>query len=66
MKKTLLALAVMTAAGSANAAIEIYNQDGVSVGLKGDIEVVYSNLNLRPNALRWSKESKMLTVSASM
>jgi predicted porin len=43
MKKTLLALAVMTAAGSANAAIEIYNQDGVSVGLKGDIEVVYSN-----------------------
>lgn len=43
MKKTLLALAVMTAAGSANAAIEIYNQDGVSVDLKGDIEVVYSN-----------------------
>ncbi|MEZ8774968.1 porin [Vibrio sp. 10N.222.49.A3] len=43
MKKTLLALAVMTAAGSANAAIEIYNQDGVSVNLKGDIEVVYSN-----------------------
>ncbi|MEZ8691137.1 porin [Vibrio splendidus] len=43
MKKTLLALAVMTVAGSANAAIEIYNQDGVSVDLKGDIEVVYSN-----------------------
>jgi predicted porin len=43
MKKTLLALAVMTAAGSANAAIEIYNENGVSVGLSGDIEVVYSN-----------------------
>ncbi|CAK2433209.1 putative porin [Vibrio crassostreae] len=43
MKKTLLALAVMTAAGSANAAIELYNQDGVTVNLKGDIEVVYKN-----------------------
>ncbi|WP_428814536.1 porin [Vibrio makurazakiensis] len=43
MKKTLLALAVMTAASTANAGIEIYNQDDVAVTLKGDIEVVYSN-----------------------
>lgn len=46
MKKTLLALSVMvaaTAATSANAAIEIYNEEGVSVSLKGDIEVVYRN-----------------------
>ncbi|MDF9399977.1 porin [Vibrio sp. 1180_3] len=43
MKKTLLALAVMAAAGSAQAGIELYNQDGVTVNLKGDIEVVYSN-----------------------
>ncbi|WP_391089691.1 porin [Vibrio sp. NH-UV-68] len=42
MKKTLVALAVL-AAGSAQAGIELYNQDGVTVGLKGDIEVVYSN-----------------------
>ncbi|HAS6348342.1 TPA: porin [Vibrio vulnificus] len=41
MKKTLVALAVMAFAGSANAGIEIFNKDGVSVNLKGDIEVVY-------------------------
>ncbi|MFA0085862.1 porin [Vibrio sp. 10N.261.51.F12] len=40
MKKTLVALAVF-AAGSAQAGIEIYNQDKVSVSLTGDIEVVY-------------------------
>lgn len=40
MKKTLVALAVL-AAGSAQAGIELYNQDKVSVSVKGDIEVVY-------------------------
>jgi predicted porin len=40
MKKTLLALAVMTAAGSAQA-VELYNQDGATVNLGGDIEVRY-------------------------
>ncbi|GAB2663833.1 porin [Vibrio panuliri] len=42
MKKTLVALSVLAAATSAQA-IEIYNQDGVTVGLHGDIEVVYMN-----------------------
>ncbi|BCL69159.1 putative porin [Vibrio nigripulchritudo MADA3029] len=41
MKKTLVALAVMAVAGSANAAIELYNKDGVTANLKGDIEVRY-------------------------
>ncbi|GAL25581.1 porin-like protein H precursor [Vibrio variabilis] len=40
MKKTLVALAVLAAAGSAQA-IELYNQDNVTVNLTGDIEVVY-------------------------
>ncbi|WP_038174534.1 porin [Vibrio pacinii] len=40
MKKTLVALAVL-AAGSAQAGIELYNQDKVSVSVTGDIEVVY-------------------------
>ncbi|WP_394248332.1 porin [Vibrio profundi] len=40
MKKTLLALAVMTAAGSVNA-IELYNNEGVTVDMKGDVEVRY-------------------------
>jgi predicted porin len=40
MKKTLVALSVLMAASSAQA-IEIYNQDKVSVSLAGDIEVVY-------------------------
>ncbi|MGV2986955.1 porin [Vibrio sp. E150_011] len=40
MKKTLVALAVF-AAGSAQAGIEIYNENNVTVDLKGDIEVVY-------------------------
>ena len=40
MKKTLLALSVMFAATSAQA-IEIYNNEGVTVDLSGDIEVVY-------------------------
>ncbi|MDP2570845.1 porin [Vibrio penaeicida] len=41
MKKTLVALAVMAVAGSANAGIELYNKDGVTVNLKGDMEVRY-------------------------
>ncbi|NVD06359.1 porin [Vibrio sp. JPW-9-11-11] len=46
MKKTLVALLVAsaaTAAPFANAAIELYNEEGVTVNLKGDIEVVYRN-----------------------
>lgn len=42
MKKTLVALSVLLAATSAQA-IELYNQDGVSVDLVGDIEVTYQN-----------------------
>ncbi len=41
MKKTLLALAVMTAAGSANAAINVYDNNGVKVDLSGAAEVQY-------------------------
>lgn len=40
MKKTLVALSVLAAA-SAQAGIELYNQDNVSVTLGGDLEVVY-------------------------
>lgn len=40
MKKTLVALAVL-AAGSAQAGIELYNQDKVTVNMTGDVEVVY-------------------------
>jgi len=40
MKKTLVALSVLMAATSAQA-IELYNQDGVTVDLKGDVEVRY-------------------------
>ncbi|WP_234494090.1 porin [Vibrio maritimus] len=40
MKKTLVALAVLASAGSAQA-IEIYNQDRATVNLTGDVEVVY-------------------------
>jgi predicted porin len=40
MKKTLVALAVLAAAGSAQA-IELYNADKVSVNMTGDVEVVY-------------------------
>ncbi|WP_413284143.1 porin [Vibrio sp. MA40-2] len=41
MKKTLLALSVLVASTAANAGIELYNQDGASVTLGGDLEVVY-------------------------
>lgn len=41
MKKSLLALAVMTAAGSAQAGIELYSENDVTVTMGGDIEVVY-------------------------
>ncbi|WP_104399367.1 porin [Vibrio penaeicida] len=41
MKKTLVALAVMAVAGSANAGIELYNKDGVTVNMHGDMEVRY-------------------------
>lgn len=40
MKKTLVALSVIMAATSAQA-IELYNQDGASVNMGGDIEVRY-------------------------
>ncbi len=43
MKKTLLALSVLAAASTAQAGIEIYNNEGVTVNLKGDIEVTYQN-----------------------
>ncbi|SMY33004.1 Porin-like protein H precursor [Photobacterium malacitanum] len=39
MKKTLLALAVLTAAGSANAGINLYDANGVKVDLSGAVEV---------------------------
>ncbi|KII75546.1 porin [Vibrio renipiscarius] len=42
MKKTLVALSVLLAATSAQA-IELYNQDGVTVDIHGDIEVTYQN-----------------------
>lgn len=42
MKKTLVALSVLFAATSAQA-IEIYNQDKVTVDIHGDIEVTYQN-----------------------
>lgn len=48
MKKTLLALSVL-AAGSAQAGIELYNQDGVTVNMGGDIEVVYLQTTEKDN-----------------
>ncbi|PSU72006.1 porin [Photobacterium phosphoreum] len=39
MKKTLLALAVLTAAGSVNAGINLYDANGVKVDLSGAVEV---------------------------
>lgn len=42
MKKTLVALSVLAAASSAQA-FEVFNQDGITVGFHGDIEVVYKN-----------------------
>jgi predicted porin len=40
MKKTLVALAVLAAAGSAQA-IELYNQDKVTVNFTGDVQIQY-------------------------
>lgn len=41
MKKTLVALAILTAAGSANAGINLYDADGVKVDMSGAAEVQY-------------------------
>lgn len=41
MKKTLLALSVLVASSAANAGIEVYNKDGATVNIGGDLEVVY-------------------------
>ncbi|HIF9064813.1 TPA: porin [Photobacterium damselae] len=43
MKKTLLALAVVTAAGSAQAGVNLYDNNGVKVDLSGAAEVQYRN-----------------------
>ncbi len=46
MKKTILAMTVpaaMLAAGTANAAVNLYNQEGVSVDVSGAAEVQYIN-----------------------
>lgn len=47
MKKTLVALSVLAASTGSVQAFEVYNQDGVTVGLHGDIEVVYKNETTR-------------------
>lgn len=41
MKKTLIALSVLFASSMAHAGVEIYNKDGASVTLTGDLEVYY-------------------------
>lgn len=41
MKKTLLALSVLLASTAANAGIEVYNKDGATVNIGGDLEVVF-------------------------
>lgn len=41
MKKTIVALSVLVASSMANAGIEVYNKDGVSVDLTGDLEIFY-------------------------
>ncbi|MUK30845.1 porin [Aliivibrio fischeri] len=41
MKKTLVALSVLAASAGSAQAFELYNQDGVTVDMGGDIEVVY-------------------------
>ncbi|WED25583.1 porin [Vibrio sp. DW001] len=41
MKKTLLALSVLLASTAANAGVEVYNNDGATVNIGGDLEVVY-------------------------
>ncbi|MDD9157494.1 porin [Aliivibrio sp. S4TY2] len=41
MKKTLVALSVLAASAGSAQAFEIYSQDGVTVDMGGDIEVVY-------------------------
>lgn len=41
MKKTLVALAILTAAGSANAGINLYDAEGVKVDMSGAAEVQY-------------------------
>ena len=51
MKKTLLALAVFAAAGSAQA-IEVYNQDGVTVDFKGDFEFRYVKERVKNDNLK--------------
>ncbi|SHO57388.1 Outer membrane porin protein OmpD precursor [Vibrio quintilis] len=45
MKKTLLALAVLTAAGTVNAA-EIYSSDATAVKLKGEIDAYLANYDI--------------------
>ncbi|PJC87659.1 hypothetical protein CSW98_00590 [Vibrio sp. HA2012] len=41
MKKTLIALSVLVAAGSVNAATTVYENDGVKVGVHGEIAIHY-------------------------
>jgi len=55
MKKTLLALAVMTAAGSANA-FELYNQDGTSVAIKGEVDLYVKSDEIKPEGGEKSKQ----------
>ncbi|CCO48328.1 putative OMPH_PHOPR Porin-like protein H [Vibrio nigripulchritudo SOn1] len=52
MKKTLVALAVMAVAGSANAGIELYNKDGITVNMKGDVEVRYKKAKTKDAELQ--------------
>jgi predicted porin len=54
MKKTLVALAIL-AAGSANA-FELYNQDGTSVAIKGEVDVYVKTDEAKPDGGETSKQ----------
>ncbi|MDD9179283.1 MULTISPECIES: porin [Aliivibrio] len=62
MKKTLLALAVMTAASGANA-FELYNQDGTSVSMKGEVDIYLqtSEIDMKDNSLDSTQDAHIYT-----
>ncbi|WP_394134248.1 porin [Aliivibrio fischeri] len=62
MKKTLVALAVMTAASGANA-FELYNQDGTTVAVKGEVDVYLqtSEIDVKDNSLDSTEDAHIYT-----
>ncbi|MBD0786984.1 porin [Vibrio sp. Y2-5] len=65
MKKTLLALAVLAAAGSVNAA-NLYENDATAVNISGEIDALYKDLSVKSGGANYKNTDGALSAWANV